>query len=166
MSRWSATFAAIALTLVSAGRARADERPFVIGGQPAWFLLGGLTAGASLYDTRAGFVGGELSLVRLRQGRVIGAYADAYYDFGVDGTYLTGGVELGTKVGAIGLGVDGGAALRWAYGVRDLGASGRVFASVGVFSLYARYLHLTDTERNDHVVQLGVNLKLPLASPW
>lgn len=158
--------AAFALLAATTAPARADDRPFSIGPRRAWFLLGGVTAGASLYDTRAGFVGGEVSVNRLRQGTMVGVYGDAYYDFGVDGTYLTGGLELGKKVGMVGLGVDGGAALRFAYGDRNLGASGRVFASVGVLSLYARYLYLDGTERNDHVVQVGVTLKLPLVSPW
>ncbi len=160
-----AVVVACAVVIAAPTAARADP-PFTIGGQPSWFVLAGATGGAALYDTRAGFVGGEVSVVRLRQGRLIGAYADAYYDFGVDGTYVTGGVELGRKLGPIGVGVDGGVAARFAYGDRDLGATGRLFGSAGVVSIYVRYVTLDGTDRNDHVVQVGATLKFPLVSPW
>lgn len=157
---------ASAAVLVTAGAAHADPRAFTIGGQPQWYVLGGVTGGATLYDTRGGFVGGELSVVRLRQNHMIGVYGDAYYDFGVDGTYLTGGLEVGTKLGMVGVGVDGGFAARFAYDDHQLGATGRVFLSAGVVSLYARYLYFAETDRNDHVVQVGAMLKFPLVSPF
>ena len=43
---------------------------------------------------------------------------------------------------------------------------GAFVVSAGVFSIYARYLYFTDTDRNDHVVQVGAALKLPIVSPW
>ncbi|MEO7734581.1 MAG: hypothetical protein ABIY55_26735 [Kofleriaceae bacterium] len=158
-----ATTLALALAATSA---HADPRAFTIGGQPSWFLLAGVTGGGTPYETHGGFVGGELSVTRLRQGRMLGVYADSYYDFGVDGTYLTGGLAVGRKIGMIPLGLDAGGAVRFAYGDRQLGATGRIFVSAGIFSIYARYLYFTDTDRNDHVVQLGAALKLPLVSPW
>src|SRR5512138_3837504 len=80
---------------MSAGAARADDPPFVIGAQPAWILLGGVTTGGTVaLADKGALVGGELSLARLSNGNVVGLYADGYYDWGADGTYVTGGLEL------------------------------------------------------------------------
>jgi hypothetical protein len=153
---------AIVVLLGMGGVARADERAFRIGARPAWFLLGGVTGGGTVaIDQRGGYVGGELSLVRLKNAKYVGVYADGYWDFGIDGTYATGGVELGRKF----FGVDAGAALRFADEGTELGATGRVFASVGVFSVYVRYAYF-DSMENDHVIQLGAMLKMPLTSPF
>jgi len=139
--------------------AAADEPPFTIGSRPTWFLLGGVTSGGTIaLADRGAFVGGELSLARLRDGNYFGFYADGYYDWGADGTYVTGGVELGRKF----VGIDGGAALRFAGGERDLGVAGRLNVSVGLFGLYARYAYFTDAMADEHVLQLGLALKLPL----
>ncbi len=137
-------------------------QPFSIGAAPAWFLLGGLSAGATVadVDSRGGYVGGELSLVRLLSGRTIGAYADAYYDFGADGTYASAGVELGWKV----LAIDGGVATRLA-DENALGGTVRLCATVGLFALCGRYSRF-DADDDRNVVQLGALLKLPLMSPW
>lgn len=149
-----------ALALAAAPRpAAADEPPFTIGSRPAWFLLGGVTTGGTLIlADRGAFVGGELSLARLRDGTFFGFYADGYYDWGADGTYVTGGVEAGRRF----LAVDAGAALRMADGERDLGATGRLNVGLGLFSLYARYAYFPDAMTDDHVIQFGIALKLPL----
>ena len=150
--------------------AHADDPPFVIGARPAWFLTAGVTGGGTVgVDTRGGYVGGEASLVRLREARFVGLYADAYYDFGVDGTYLTAGPELGlirrSKTMPLSLGLDGGAALRLA-DERALGATGRLFVTVaGSVSLYARYAYL-DADADPHVVQVGLTFKFPLGPPF
>jgi hypothetical protein len=136
-----------------------EDRPFTIGSRPAWFLLGGVTSGGTVaLADRGVFVGGELSLVRLREGNYLGLYADGYYDWGADGTYVTGGLELGRKV----IGIDGGAALRLAGGERDLGVTGRLNVSVGLFGLYARYAYFVETMTDEHVLQVGLAFKLPL----
>ena len=133
--------------------------PFTIGARPAWFLLGGVTSGGTVaLADRGAYVGGELSVARLRAGTYFGFYADGYYDWGADGTYVTGGLELGRQV----IGVDGGAALRLAGGERELGVTGRLNVSAGVFGLYARYAYFPDAMEDEHVLQLGVALKLPL----
>ena len=45
-----------------------------------------------------------------------------------------------------------------------VGVAGRVFVSVlGSFAVYGRYVYL---DGGEHAVQLGVTLKLPLASPF
>lgn len=149
-----------ALAFVAAPRdAAADDPPFTIGSRPAWFLLGGVTSGGTLVlADRGAFVGGEVSVARLRDGNYVGFYADGYYDWGADGTYVTGGLELGRKI----FGIDGGAALRFADGARDLGATGRLSVGVGLFNLFARYAYFPDAMTDDHVVQVGVALKLPL----
>lgn len=159
--RLVAALAAFVLALgVAAPRpAAADDPPFTIGSRPAWFLLGGVTSGGTLVlADRGAFVGGELSLARLRDGDYVGFYADGYYDWGADGTYVTGGLELGRRF----VGVDGGAALRLAGGERELGVTGRLNLSVGLFGLFARYAYFPDAMTDDHVVQLGVAFKLPL----
>ena len=97
-----------------AAPACADDDPaFTIGSKPAWLLLGGVTTGGTIaLADKGAFVGGELSLARLRDGNFVGVYADGYYDWGAHGTYMTGGLELGHKF----VGLDGGVALRFADG--------------------------------------------------
>jgi hypothetical protein len=142
--------------------ARADDPPFTIGSRPTWFLLGGVTAGGTVgMDDRGGLVGGELSLARLREGDYLGVYADAYYDWGVDGAYLTVGPEIGRKF----VSLDGGFALRFADGERDPGAAVRLTVGVGILAGYVRYAWF-DAEENDHVIQIGGLLKFPLVSPF
>jgi hypothetical protein len=139
-------------------RAAADDPPFVIGSRPAWFLLGGVTTGGTIaLADRGAFVGGELSLARLRDGNFFGFYADGYYDWGADGTYVTGGLELGRKF----IGIDGGAALRFADGDTQLGVTGRLSVGIGMINLYGRYAYF-DTMTDNHVVQVGLMIKLPL----
>ncbi|MBZ0234080.1 MAG: hypothetical protein K8M05_17250 [Deltaproteobacteria bacterium] len=146
--------------------AAADEPPFTIGGQPAWFVMAGATAGGTVaIDTRGGFVGGEVSLARVVEAHYLGLYVDAYRDFGVDGTYLTFGPELGwvrrSRTLPVSLGLDGGGAVRFS-DERALGATGRVFFVVaGTVALFARYAYL-DAAEDDHVVQLGVTMKFPM----
>lgn len=150
----------VAVVCALAVPARADDDPpFVIGAQPAWILLGGVTTGGTIaLADRGALVGGELSIARLSNSNVVGAYADAYYDWGVDGAYITSGIELGHKF----VSVDGGAALRFTDGELDVGATGRLSLGLGVFSLFGRYAYFTDTMSNEHVIQIGVLLKLPL----
>ncbi len=139
---------------------RDAPQPFRIGAQPAWFLLGGLSSGATVAGAdRGGYVGGEVSLVRLVSGRSLGGYADAYYDFGQDSTYAGAGLELGWKV----LALDGGFAARFA-DETDLGGAVRLCATVGLFSLCGRYTRYSADQDRD-VFQVGALLKFPLISP-
>ena len=143
----------------SGGGARETDPPFVIGSTPAWIVLGGVTTGGTVaLGDRGALVGGELSLARLRDGNFIGAYADAYYDWGAHGTYVTSGLELGRRL----VGLDGGVALRFANGDRQLGATGRVTVGLGVAAVYARYAHFWDAMTDDNVIQVGLVVKLPL----
>jgi hypothetical protein len=162
-----------AALLVARGVAAADDtveakaaanteakKAFSIGSRPVWFVLAGVTTGGTIaLSERGAFVGGELSVARLRDGRYVGLYGDAYYDWGADGTYVTTGLELGRKV----FGIDAGAAFRFVDGERDAGVAARVNVSVGVFGLYARYMYL-DAMSDEHVLQIGAVLKLPLAT--
>jgi len=142
--------------------AAADDPPFTIGSQPAWFLLGGVTGGGTVgLDTTGGYIGGELSLARIRDANYVGFYADGYYDFGIDRTYVTGGVELGHQF----LGVDAGPALRLAHGTTDAGVAARINLSIGVFGIYVRYAYF-DAMSDNHVIQVGGMLKFPLVSPF
>jgi hypothetical protein len=153
---------------LSASAAIADDG-FTIGSRPVWLVTAGGTGGGSVAGTRGGFVGGELSLVRLIDNRMLGLYADAYYDFGIDGTYVTLGPELGlirrSRAMPLAVGIDGGGVVRFA-DQRAFGATGRVFlALAGSLALFARYAYVDDTE-DDHVIQLGVTLKFPLGPPF
>jgi hypothetical protein len=145
--------------------ARAEEPPpaFTIGPKPAWFVTGGLTSGDTLVaHDRGGYLGGELSLSRILEGRVVGLYGDGYYDLGAHRTYTTGGIELAYKL----LGIDGGAAARLGGRRVEWGPTGRVFVSLGVLAIYGRYAYFVDPLRagNDHVVQIGGLFKLPFAA--
>lgn len=131
---------------------------FTIGSRPAWFLLGGVTTGGTIaLADRGALVGGELSLVRLRERTYLGAYTDAYYDWGADGTYVTLGPEIGYAV----IGLDGGVAWRFAGGDTQIGATGRLSVGVGLVNIYARYAYF-DAMSDDHVIQIGLAVKLPL----
>jgi hypothetical protein len=162
--------AIVAVVAAGSGFAGADGG-FSIGGRPVWFVTGGATAGGTVGADRGGaFAGGELGLVRLRENRFAGVYADAYYDFGGDHAYVTLGPELGlirrSRTFPIAVGVDGGAAFRTGGddGRGGIGAAGRVFVSLlGSFAVYGRYVYL---DGGEHVVQLGVTLKFPLAPPF
>jgi hypothetical protein len=161
--------AALALVLAAPRGAAADG--FTIGARPVWFVTGGATAGGSVVaDDRGGFVGGELSLARLRENRFVGLYADGCYDFGFGGTYVTAGPELGLIRRSLklplSLGIDGGGAVRIG-DATDVGATGRVFLGLfGTVALYGRYVYVHTDAGADHVVQVGVTLKFPLGPPW
>lgn len=150
--------------------AAADDPPFHIGAKPVWFLTAGPTAGGTVAtDTRGGFVGGELSLSRTIEAHYLGVYVDAYRDFGVDGTYLTFGPELGwirrARMLPLSVGIDGGGVVRFA-DERAFGATGRLFfVAAGSFAVFGRYAYL-DAAEDDHVVQIGVTFKFPIAPPF
>ena len=142
---------------------KAEKTPaFTIGAKPVWYLMGGVTTGATVAASdRGGFVGGEASIVRLsRGGRFFGFYSDGYYDFGIDRTYTTTGLELGYKY----FGIDGGGAARIGTGRVEWGATGRLFVTVGIVSIYGRYALFPDplVQRNEHVIQVGALVKVPL----
>lgn len=156
---------ALPFLLVAAlpGVAAAEEQqPFSIGTKPAWYVLAGVTTGASLVATdRGGYVGGELSVARLGQGgRYVGLYGDGYHDIGAGRTYATLGPEIGWKF----LGIDAGAASRFGARRPEWGATGRLFLSVGVVTVYGRYAYFVDSlgRDNDHVVQVGALVKIPI----
>jgi hypothetical protein len=155
----AAFFAALfAGTSAHAAETEARDVGYRIGAPPAHYLLGGVTTGASVVGPeRGGYVGGEVSFVRLHEGRVLGVYGDGYYDFGVKRTYATGGLEIGYRF----LGFDGGIASRFGGDAPELGPTGRVFLSLGLFSLYTRYAYFADAPRDEHVVQVGALFKLP-----
>jgi hypothetical protein len=144
-----------------AGPAAAEEEPFSIGPKPAWYVLGGATAGGTLVAQGSGYVGGELSIARLEQGRFIGFYGDGYYDWGAKRTYTTLGPEIGWRF----VGIDAGGAARLGGSRAEFGPTGRVFVTVGVATIYVRYAYFPDPLRidNDHVLQIGGLLKLPFS---
>lgn len=152
----------VAVTAIAAAPrvAAADDQAFSIGSKPVWFVLAGLTTGGTIaLADRGALVGGELSVVRLRDGKFVGLYADGYYDWGAGGTYITAGPELGYQL----LAIDGGAALRMAGGETELGVTGRLSVGIGMVSVYGRYAYF-DTMVDDHVIQIGLLLKLPLTT--
>jgi hypothetical protein len=151
----------------AAGRVAAEpDPPFAIGGRPVWFVMGGAEGGASLSDGRGGFAGGELSLVRLDEGRFAGVYGAALRDFGADSTLLSVGPELGLHVRRgralpLSLAVDGGPAVELGDGTRWGGIARLSLTVFGTVSLYARG-GLLDGEP---LAQVGLALKFPLFSP-
>ena len=160
--RLGALFVATMLLLVAAP-AYAEDPPFTIGSKPGWFVDGGVTTGGTVVTReRGGYVGGELSIVRLHEGRFAGLYGDGYYDVGAGRTYATSGIELGYKF----LGLDGGAAARIGGERVEWGPTGRLFVTVGILSLYVRYAYFADSlvAANEQVVQIGGLFKLPLAA--
>ena len=143
--------------------AEAPSPAFTIGPKPVWFLTGGVTSGDTFVaHDRGGYVGGELSLVQLYEGRFVGLYGDGYHDLGAHRTYATGGIELGYRF----FGIDGGVATRMGGDRVEPGATGRVFVTIGILSLYGRYAYFPDPLRagDDHVVQVGGLFKLPFAA--
>jgi hypothetical protein len=134
---------------------------FTIGSKPSWFLMAGVTTGGTVAaHDRGGFVGGEASVVRLSNaGRFFGFYGDGYYDFGIDRTYTTTGLELGYKF----FGADGGVAARVGSGRIEAGATGRLFLTIGIVSIYGRYAIFPDpiVAGNEQVVQIGALVKVP-----
>jgi len=154
----------LAASLALPSTASADDEPFVIGSQPIWFLTGGVTTGGTVaLDDKGAFVGAELSLTRLRDRHYLGFYADAYYDWGPNGTYLSAGPELGLlkRVPPIGAGIDGGVAIRFADGT-DIGGTGRLFLTLAAgLALFGRYTHF-GTADNEQIVSVGLTFKVPL----
>lgn len=152
----------VGVLLALARPAVADDDPaFTIGPKPRWALLGGVTTGGTIaLADRGAFVGGELSLARLRDANFFGFYADGYYDWGAHGTYATGGIELGHKF----VGLDGGVAVRFADGDRQMGATGRLTVGIGMVGVFARYAHFWDVMEDENVIQIGLQIKLPLWS--
>ena len=151
------------LVLLGLGHpAAADDDPsFVIGSRPSWILLGGLTTGGTVaLGGRGALVGGEVSIARLRDAQFAGAYADAYYDWGAHGTYVTTGLEFGHSF----LGLDGGLALRFGEGGSHAGVAVRATVGLGVAGLYVRFAHFGGAMEDDSkdVLQVGLVLKLPL----
>jgi hypothetical protein len=160
----------VAVAAAVAAPAHADDPPFTIGARPVWFVSAGPTAGGTVATgARGGFVGGELSLSRTIEAHYWGAYVDGYRDFGLDATYLTFGPEAGwirrARFLPLSLGVDGGGVVRFA-DERAFGATGRVFFVVArTFAVFARYAYL-DAAEDDHVIQLGITMKFPIAPPF
>lgn len=155
-------FAAVALGAAPVS-AQDEESSLTLGYDPGWFILGGLTGGASFGEPgRGGFLGGELSVVRLGNSWWNGLYADIAYDFGHHEPTFTVGPEFGWMV----LGVDGGVGVKPGEdGGVQLGPQVRGLLTFAVFSLYARFAYWPDaTQKN--VQQYGVLLKFPLAMPW
>ncbi len=147
----------------ASSRGGEEPRGFTIGATPAWFLTGGVTSGGTIVaHERGGYVGGEVSFVRLNEGRFVGLYGDLYADLGAHRSYATSGVELGYKF----FGIDGGAATRFGGDRVELGPTGRVFLTVGILSIYGRYAYFPDAiaSGNEHVVQIGGLFKLPFAA--
>ena len=153
------TLAFAIATLACLHHAEADDPPFTLGPTPAWLVLAGVTTGGTVaLADRGAFVGGEVSVARLRDANVAGLYADGYYDWGTSGTYLTGGIEVGHKLVTL----DGGGAARFAEGGAKVGLTARLTVGLGVIGVFARYAHFYDAMENQDVVQVGLLVKLPL----
>lgn len=157
-------FAAAAAALVPASAHADEQKPaFQIGSKPAWYVMGGVTTGGTIVaQDRGWYVGGELSLVRLREKRFFGFYGDGYYDFGAKRTHVNGGIELGKGF----LGIDAALATRIGGAHVEFGPTGRLFITTTLLTIYGRYIYFADSiiARDEHVVQIGGSFKLPFAA--
>ena len=164
MKRLAATIAMLMTTAIGSVASAQSVDALTVGYQPAWFVLGGATGGASFGSTsNGGYLGAEVSVARLLRGWWYGLYADAEYDFGMG----TPTVSLGPEFGYWVLGVDGGVGIRpgedetFAVGPRIRG-----LLTVGLVSLYYRHAYWPGDRENRTVRQVGLLLKLPLSGSW
>jgi hypothetical protein len=168
-SRWLTTTLTVLAISTSASWAMAQDAEsqpaeddyFTLGTSPGWYMLGGLTGGGSFGTPGGGgFVGAEVSVVRLHKGLWTGLYVDGMYDFN-QGAIFTAGPEIGYYVA----GLDGGVALRLGDQGPEVGGAARALLSLGLFSLYGRYMIWPTGGELEHVGQVGVLLKIPLMEP-
>ncbi|MFB6374640.1 MAG: hypothetical protein ABEN55_16300 [Bradymonadaceae bacterium] len=157
----AATVLAAPASVAANGSSDGDTDAIAVGPQPAWFLMGGPTSGISWQSTGiGGFVGAELSVVRLHRSYWIGAYTDGLYDFGSRAPI----VSLGPTIGYGLVGLDGGVGVRFRHGGPEVGPVGRISATAGLFGLFARGAYWPRPD--EHTLQFGATLKFPLTSPW
>lgn len=150
----------VALTTPREAAAEPTPHPmsFAFGTSPNWYGMTGLTGGYSFGEYGpGGFVGAEVSVVRLHKGVWAGLYADGFWDFSQRSATITVGPELGYLM----FGLDGGLGVRFGDGV-ELGGQARLLLSLGLFSLYGRWGIWPTPDRIEHVGQVGVLLKFPV----
>ena len=153
--------AAVLCVASSAAAQQPLGEAFVVGYEPSWYALGGVTGGASFQSPQnGGFAGVELSVVRLLENFWAGAYADAAFDFGPQTAIVTAGPEIGYSFA----GIDGGAAARFGESGTDFGLQGRLVLTAGVAAIYGRYLYWPDSAEQG--VQVGAMFKFPIVEPW
>lgn len=155
---------AVAIAAVASPAFAQEEDSVTLGYRGGWYFLGGATGGGSSSPTTGGgYIGGEVSVARLRRGLWHGLYGDAIYDFGQGTMTVTAGPEFGYSV----LGIDGGVGLRPGPDQDlELGPQIRGLLTLGIFAFYVRYGFWPESIDHRHVRQFGVLLKVPLATPW
>lgn len=141
--------------------AQADEAPFSIGTSTQHYISAGVTTGASFSGRGNGaLLGFEGSYVQAHKGKWMGIYTDALYDFGQGLTTISVGPEIGMLM----FGVDAGVGLRMgAEQEAQLGAQGRVMCTLGFFALSFRHGLWPQEGKIEHVSQLGLTFKIPVA---
>ncbi len=138
-----------------------DHDALSLGYESAWNLFGGISGGGSFQSAgNGGFTGANVSLFRLKHGRWIGAFASGQYDFPARSFMALGGAEIGYKI----VGIDAGLATRFDEGGPSFGPQGSALLTVGVISLFGRYIYWPESE--EQVFQVGLTLKVPLIAPW
>ncbi len=150
------------VALTFAAPAYAQDTAYSFGNDAEAFVLGGLTGGGSFGSPGGGgFVGGEMSLVWLKEGLWGGLYADGLYDFGHSAATVSVGPEIGYAL----FGLDGGVAFRFGRdGEEDspeIGYHARALLGMGGFALFGRYGIWPNSQTAEHVVQIGLLLKMP-----
>jgi hypothetical protein len=124
-------------------------------------LGGGVVApfeGASGPNESGLVLGGEASLVYLGEespGFFGGLTVDGVYDWSRHGARVMTGPVLGLWFG----GIDGGYVADFSTGRLRHGAAIRVFCTVGVLAIYARYVTVWQAQDS---MDFGLNVKLPL----
>lgn len=143
------------LLALAAPDASAEEPVYSFGPQTGWQATLGPTLGSTVgSDDNGFFVGGEVSLTRIREGIWWGLYSDATHTFADGSALVTAGPTLGWGL----IGLDAGFAVRNLDGLEE-GVTVRGLLTFGLLGAYGRWVHLPGPD--DSFGQLGVYLKLP-----
>ena len=138
-----------------------DHPAIAVGYQSSWHLFGGILGGGAFHSgPNSGFAGGQVSIVRLKHGRWIGAYAGGQFDFRHRLVGATVGPELGYKF----LGVDAGVGARYDDGDLTFGPQGRLMVTAALLTVFGRYSYWP--QFGEQTVEVGLIIKLPLIAPW
>lgn len=138
-----------------------DHPAISVGFEPTWHSAFGISGGGSFHGgAYGGFLGGQLSLAKIKTDLWMGGFTDAHYDFGDGALTVAAGPEIGYNF----FGIDAGAAGRFFAGSPQFGPQARVLMTVGLASVFGRYKYWPGTD--EHVAQAGILVKLPLMAPW
>lgn len=146
---------AFLLTSLVGFSARADE-PKLIG----IFFNPGLSTGITDQDGARFFLGGEASIAKVEENKIIrwcGGYVDALWIAGTNGIRHSVGGEFGLTV----IGVELGYLGELYKGNYSAGIRTGLVATIGVVGAYFRYGHLWGNPAQNNYAEGGILLKIP-----